>query len=127
MDTKLTQYFSAIASAIATLEQMKATLEANAPAGDLADFDTTNWSDAIWQVQNAINQLRIAGAADRFERVTREQMQTIFRAYDSGEPTGKVVIAVPHPVSDRDTLRLLDYRYGVAYDTILQYNGLSAS
>ena len=127
MDTKLTQYFSAIASAIATLEQMKATLEANAPAGDLADFDTTNWSDAIWQVQNAINQLRIAGAADRFERVTREQMQTIFRAYDAGEPTGKVVISVPHFVSDRDTLRLLEYRYGVAYDTILQYNGFSAS
>jgi hypothetical protein len=127
METTLSQYYAQIAQAIAALEQMLATLLVNAPAGELADYDTTNWSDAVWQVQNAINQLRIAGAADKFERVTREQMQTIFRAYDAGEPTGKVVISVPHVRSDRDTLRLLEYRYGVAYDTILQYNGLSAS
>lgn len=126
MKPKLTQYFSEVAKAIAALEQVRATLEANAPAGELADYDRTNWSEAIWRVQNAINRLRVAEKADRFERVTPEQMATIFRAYDAGQPTGKVVISVPHKITDRDTLRLLEWRYGTFYTRILTYNGLDA-
>jgi hypothetical protein len=127
--SQLSQYFAVVENTQAlfdtvlnTLQNKLALLTAEDP--DLLD---DNYSDAIFQIQSAVNQLSILDNVYKFERITKQQMQYLFGSYDAGENSQKINVDVPHIVTQYDTPRTIERKYNMPWAIIQQYNNILPS
>ena len=123
----LTDYYSNIENGIAKLQALYAETVKRMSYVAQPDYDTTNWSDILCSIQDAINQLKILDSIHQFERLSKSEMKSLMQAYEDGSGSGKVVIPYQYTVKDYDTPRLISLNFGIAWPTIAQYNGITDS
>jgi LysM repeat protein len=123
----LSNYYNEVERGMLALEEAYARIEAEASKLEDSDFDAVDWGGILWSIQDAINNSQILNAVHKFERLSKEQMQALFAAQAAGESTGKIVVVVVHTIRQTDTLRSIELEYGVPWQDILDYNGMTAN
>jgi len=91
------------------------------------DLSDNNYSEQIFTVQNAINQLEILDNIHKFEKVTKDQMQYLFSSFDAGLGGGKIVVDLEYTVTSYDTTRTIEQKFNIPWARIQDYNNLSPS
>jgi Protein of unknown function (DUF2634)/LysM domain len=126
-DVQLGQYYNIVDQTLKAFENLYASVKISMDQIENPEYDSNDWYGALWGIQNTINQLQTMANVHKFERVSQDQMQAIFTSFDNGTPTGKTVVSIAHTITDFDTLRLIEVKYGIPWQNILDFNNMSPS
>jgi len=126
-NVQLGQYYNIVDQTIKAFENLYASVKIAMEQIANPQYDTNDWYGALWDIQNTINQLQVMANVHKFERVSQDQMKAIFTSFDNGTPSGKTVVSIAHTITDFDTLRSLEVKYGIPWQTILDFNNISPS
>ena len=128
MSALLTDYYSVVQNAIIVYEGILNQIYLKSLQIAEPDFDPSiDWANILFRLQNTINNLYNIKAVHKFQRVSQEQMQSLFAAYINNESPGKIIVGFTHTLRSFDTLRSLEVQYGVPWQNILAYNNITAS
>jgi hypothetical protein len=128
MSIQLTEYYSKVQNALFVFQGIYDSIYQQSQQITDPDFDASiEWNDILWKIQNNINNLQKAYTIERFQRVSKEQMQSLFSAYINNESPGKIIVGFVHTIREFDTLRLLEIQYGVPWQNILSFNNITVS
>lgn len=128
MSVQITDYYGMVQNAIIVFQGIYDSIYQQSQEITDPDYDASiDWNDVLWKIQNSINNLQKAYVVERYQRVSKEQMQSLFSAYINSESPGKIIVGFTHNIREFDTLRLLEVQYGVPWQNILSYNNITAS
>lgn len=128
MPVQITDYYGVVQNAIIVFQGIYDSIYQQSQEITDPDYDPTiDWNDVLWKLQNSINNLQKAKTIERFQRVSRAQMESLFSAYINAESPGKIIVGFVHNIREFDTLRTLEIQYGVPWQNILAFNNITAS
>jgi hypothetical protein len=127
MGAKLTEYYNYVDTMIYSTDTLLDAYENKLSKLDSEDYDleTDDWNTMIAKLQAMLNSLYVASAVHKFERISKTQMLRLFRSYEEGKGTGKVIIDILHTVAEYDTPRSIEYKYNVLWLKIMEYNNIT--
>ncbi len=125
--TKLSEYYTKLTSGVGLLQAALDKVIVAASQAEDPDLDATDFSQTAANVETAISQLQTLLAAHRFERVSQSQLLAVFRAFDEGNATGKIIVPIDYTVSSADTWRSIEQRFGISWQAIADYNQMQSS
>ncbi len=127
MPLTLSEYYAQVDAALNEYESLHAVIENQIAFIEDPELDPrVDWSRIMYEIEKAMNVLQVLRSIHMFERITKNQLEEIFRSqnFETGS-MGKVIITITHEITDLDTPRGLEMKYGIAWEDILIYNNLT--
>jgi len=128
MPVTLTEYYAQIDKALNLYESLQAIIENHIALIEDPELDQVDWPRIMYVIEKSMNALQVLRSIHMFERLTKTQLEEIFRSQNmetGGQ--GKVILTVEHEITELDTPRSLEMKYGIPWTDILEYNNMTTA
>lgn len=126
MPVTLSEYYAQIDEALNWYESLQAIIENHIALIEDPELDQVDWPRIMQKIEQSVNALQLLRSIHMFERMTKAQLEEIFRSQNmEGGGQGKVILTTTHEITKLDTPRTLEMKYGIAWEDILEYNNMT--